>query len=139
MLAFFDTSVHIALLRGDLVPDTILAQVEGGPVRMSPVVASELSRGARGRATRAVEELIKKLVPIEPQSWRQCWLVAGRIVRVVFPDHEDVGLARVQNDVLLALTARHTGATLVTYDDHFRALQKHVPFQLVMPSAGQIA
>ena len=100
---------------------------------MSPVVASELLRGSKGRATRAVEKLIAKLVPIEPPSWRHCWLEAGRVVRSVFPDYEEIGLARLQNDVLLALTARHTGAALVTQDAHFSVLQKFTKFALIMP------
>jgi predicted nucleic acid-binding protein len=44
----------------------------------------------------------------------------------VFPDHETIGLARLQNDLLLALTARHTGSLLVTSDAHFAALQRRV-------------
>ncbi|MBI4702182.1 MAG: PIN domain-containing protein [Deltaproteobacteria bacterium] len=131
MIAFFDTSVHVALLRGSLATDVVLDRVSGGPVRLSPVVASELLRGAVGPAARAVERLVATLVPIEPPSWRRCWLEAGRLLPVVFPDHEPVGLARLQNDMLLALTARHTGAVLVAHDDHFATLGRHVPFRLL--------
>jgi len=46
----------------------------------------------------------------------------------VFRDHEAIGLARLQNDLLIALTARHTGTLLVTSDRHFTALRRHVPF-----------
>jgi len=42
-------------------------------------------------------------------------------------DHEDVGLDRLQNDVLLALTARSTGSLLLTRDRHFQTLRRHVP------------
>jgi predicted nucleic acid-binding protein len=132
MTAFFDTSVHVALLRGQLSTEAVLATVQGGPVRLSPVVASELLRGTRGRAARAVEKLVDRLLPIEPPSWRRCWLDAGRVLPEVFADHEEVGLARLQNDVLLALTARYTGTTLVTMDAHFSTLRQHVPFTVVL-------
>ena len=87
-------------------------------------------RGATGRASRAVEELIKRLNPIEPPSWRRCWIEAGRLLPKVFPDHERIGLARLQNDALLALTARHTGTLFLTRDAHFESFRSHVPFAL---------
>lgn len=129
MIAFFDTSVHIDILRGDLRVADVLERVQGGPVRLSPVVASELLlRIASGKAARAIERLASSLVPIEPPSWRNAWLEAGRILPKTFASYEHIGLARLQNDVLLALTARHTGAVLVSKDAHFRAIQRHVPF-----------
>lgn len=132
MIAFFDTSVHIDILRGDLRVADVLERVQGGPIRLSPVVASELLRGASGKATRAVEQLASSLVAIEPPSWRNAWLEAGRILPRAFASHEHVGLARLQNDVLLALTARHTGAVLVSKDTHFRAIQRHLRFSAVL-------
>lgn len=134
MIVFFDTNVHVDLLRGRLSLDSLLAKVGGGPIRMSPVVASELLRGARGQAARAVEKLVARLLPIEPPSWRRCWLDSGRIVRALYDDFEEIGLARLQNDVLLALTAHHTGAALVTQDRHFAALQQRADFVLVPPT-----
>jgi len=130
MIAFFDTSVHVALLRGTLSPDAVLREIGHTPVRLSPVVASELLRGVSGRAARSVARLVSRLVPLEPPSWRRCWIEAGRLLPRIFPNHEELGLARVQNDTLLALTARYTGALLVTRDAHFTTLRRHVPFAL---------
>jgi predicted nucleic acid-binding protein len=135
MIAFFDTSVHIDLLSRRLPLEEAMEAVGGGPVRLSPVVACELLRGARGPAVPRVEELVRRLVAVEPPSWRRCWIDAGRLLPKVFPHHEEVGLARLQNDVLLALTARHTGTLFLTRDAHFEALRAHVPFALrVVPS-----
>ena len=130
MIAFFDTSVHIAVLRSDLDLGEALRAVDCAPVRLSPVVASELLRGARGRSLRPVAQLVRQLVAIEPPSWRQCWLDAGRLLPRLFADHESIGLARLQNDLLIALTARHTGAALLSRDGHFRTIRRHVPFHL---------
>jgi len=132
MIGFFDTSVHVALLRGELTVDGVLDRARVGPIRLSPIVASELLRGARGRAAGAVERLIDTLVPLEPPGWGARWLETGRLLARLFPDHEKVGLARLQNDVLIALTARHTGSLLVTLDRHFAALRRVVPFGLVI-------
>jgi predicted nucleic acid-binding protein len=132
MIGFFDTSIHVAILRDEVTLDAVLEHAPIGPIRLSPVVASELLRGSKGHARRAVERLVAQLVPLEPPSWRARLFEAGRLMPVVFPDHEEVGLARLQNDLLIALTARHTGALLVTRDAHFATLREHVPFKLVV-------
>jgi predicted nucleic acid-binding protein len=133
MIAFFDTSVHIDLLRGELLVGEVLSHVRGGPVRLSPIVAGELLRGAsRTRAMRSVKRLVSSLVSIEPPSWRHAWLEAGQLLPRIFRSHEAVGLARLQNDVLLALTARHTGAVLVSRDAHFEELQRRLRFRVLV-------
>ena len=128
MLAFFDTSVHIDLLQGTRSLSDVLDAAGNPPVRLSPVVASELLRGVSSHGARSVLRLVRGLVPVEPPSWRACWLETGRLLPRVFPAHEAIGLARLQNDLLLALTARHTGSLFVTGDTHFAALQRHVRF-----------
>ena len=135
MIAFFDTSIHVDVLSRRLPLDDAMRAVGGGPVRLSPVVASELLRGASGSALLRVEELVKRLVALEPPSWRRCWVEAGRLVPKVYPHHENVGLARLQNDALLALSARYTGTLFLTRDTHFETLRSHVPFALRLLSA----
>jgi len=136
MLAFFDTSVHIDVLRGTRSLADVLDASGNPTVRLSPVVASELLRGVAGRGARSVLRLVRGLVPLEPPSWRSCWIEAGRLLPRVFPHHEAIGLARLQNDLLLALTARHTGTVFVTSDPHFAALRRHVPFAVKILAAS---
>ena len=130
MIAFFDTSIHIPLLSGTLPLETALQEISLLPVRLSPVVASELLRGVTDNGRRKVETLVRQLLSIDPPSWQRCWYDAGRLLPKIFPDHEEVGLARLQNDCLLALTARYTGAVFLTADGHFDTIQRYVPFQL---------
>lgn len=130
MIAFFDSNIHIDLLLGRLALDNILQEIGNLPVRFSPVVASELLRGVSGQAGRSVEKLIDQLFPVEPPSWRQCWYETGRLLPRIFPNHEDIGLARLQNDLLLALTSRHTGALFVTTDAHFHTIRRFIPFRM---------
>lgn len=138
MIAFFDTNVHIDILSGNLALDVALQAVGGGPIRLSPVVASELLRGARGRAVSQVETLVEHLRPIEPPSWRRCWIDAGRLLPKAFRRHETIGLSQLQNDVLLALTARHTGALLLTRDRHFATLRRYLPFAWKLLAAREM-
>lgn len=132
MVAFFDSNVHIRLLLGTLSLRSALSAVDDRAIRLSPIVSSELLRGTRGRARRSVEHLIRRLIPLEPPSWRRCWLEAGRLLPKIFPDHEEIGISRLQNDCLLALTSRHTGALLLTSDAHFQTIAREIPFRLRM-------
>jgi predicted nucleic acid-binding protein len=66
MIAFFDSNVHIRLLLGALSLESIVEEIGSMPVRLSPVVASELLRGVSGQAQRSVEKLINQLLPVEP-------------------------------------------------------------------------
>ena len=97
---------------------------------LSPIVASELLRGVSGRGRRRIEKLVSRLLPLDPPSWRRCWYGTGGLLPKIFPDHDAIGLARLQNDCLLAFTARYTGALFVAADRHFEAIRRHVPFHL---------
>ena len=140
MIALLDTSVHVDLLRGARDLGEVLQAAGHRTIRLSPVVASELLRGVSGRGARSVLRLVRGLVSVEPPSWRRCWIDAGRLLPRLFSDHEAIGLARLQNDLLIALTARHTGALVVTSDAHFAALRRQVAFALqILPAARQMA
>ena len=132
MIAFFDTNVHISLFTGAVSFDRLVQRIGNLPVRLSPVVASELLRGVSSQSRGVVERLVRQLVSLEPPSWRQSWYDAGRLLPRIFSHHEEVGLSRLQNDMLLALTARHTGALFVTTDGHFDTLRRLLPFRLQM-------
>ncbi len=38
----------------------------------------------------------------------------------------------IQNDVLLSLTARHTGTIIITQDKDFEKIQKFIEFKLIL-------
>lgn len=63
-------------------------------------------------AARSVNKLAGQLLRIGPPSSERTWTTAGQLLPERFPDYEYEGQAKLQNDVLLHLTARGHGARL---------------------------
>jgi predicted nucleic acid-binding protein len=84
-------------------------------VRLSSVVLAELRRGALRKSESTLIEVLEKnhrlLTPSEAN-----WLESGRILAKMRLDHgfTPEKLRELHFDVLIALTARSHGATLVT-------------------------
>jgi len=104
-------------------------------VRHSAVVLFELRRGAR---TREAERLVDALFRFARALWEPTatdWWEAGRLVRVV-GDARGWDRAKrrdFQNDVLIGLTARRHGATVVTANrTDFELLAREVPLSLLL-------
>src|SRR5262245_10745206 len=114
--AILDTSIYVghweAGLYGDVLDDVRKAFV----VRQSSVVLSELRRGARTREARRLVDALHRLARIQWAPTAADWWEAGRLIRDIGNDQDwDRSKRRdFQNDVLIALTARHHGATVVT-------------------------
>jgi len=129
--AVIDTSVYVETLRSGRFRDALLAL----PflVRVSAVVVAELARGARSRqATRFVESLSRGFPPVAPTD--QDWLRSGRLVRMLADRHgyEINKVREIHFDVLIALTARRLGATLITCNaGDFQAIREVLPFKLI--------
>ena len=62
MIAFFDTNVDIDLLTGKFSLDAVLREIGSLPVRLSPVVASELLRGVSASSTVSTVSDLPKLI-----------------------------------------------------------------------------
>jgi predicted nucleic acid-binding protein len=108
-----DTGVLIDLYRA---PERAGEVAERGWVfRISAVVQSELRRGAENRrALRFVDDVARSARPIPPTAsqWLRCgehlaWLRRER-------DFDARGMRAIQNDLLIALTARDLGLPVVT-------------------------
>lgn len=129
--AILDTSVYIDNLRsGRFKEEIINLQFV---VRCSAVVLAELSRGARSREMKKfVEALAKNLHVIAPNERE--WIESGRIVnRIAASKGYDVHKTReIHFDVLIALTARRIGATVITCNaDDFTIVRHFSNFKLV--------
>jgi predicted nucleic acid-binding protein len=114
--AILDTNVYIGHWERGLYDETLARVRQAFIVRHSSVVLSELRRGARTKAAQTVvANLMERATVVwAPQS--SDWWEAGKLIREL-GDARDWDRSKrrdFQNDVLIALTARRHGATVVT-------------------------
>ena len=117
-LAILDTNIYIGHWERGLYGDLLDSVRKAYIVRHSAVVLSELRRGAR---TRDANRLVEALYQLARVCWEPTvsdWWEAGRLVRKIGDEKDwDTNKRRdFQNDVLIALTARRHGATVITAD-----------------------
>lgn len=133
-----DTNVFIDYLRAELHADWIFGGVSNIIRFLSSVVLMELRIGAdtarRQRAVDRVQAAFPTSRLIAP--WPPLFDHAGRLFRTLHGDGSglDDRLGPV-NDLLIALTARQIGATVLTSNvDEFRQIARHLPgLRIVAP------
>lgn len=116
--AILDTTVYIGHWERGLYDDALATVQQAFVVRHSSVVLSELRRGAR---TQEAQKLVNTLYRLAATQWEPSpaeWWEAGRLIRKIGDAQQwDRNKRRdLQNDALIALTARRHGATIVTAD-----------------------
>jgi predicted nucleic acid-binding protein len=133
-LAILDTNVYIGHWERELYGNTLASVRASFIVRQSSVVLSELRRGARAReAIRAVEGLWRQAVT----AWAPTaddWWAAGKLVQTIGAEEgwDRAKRRAFQNDMLIALTARRHGATVVTADvSDFALLQRRLHLKIL--------
>ena len=114
--AILDTNIYVDHWERGLFQETLENLRRAYIIRHSAVVLSELRRGAR---TREAQRLVAELYELARLRWEPSaadWWEAGRLVRII-GDQQNWNINKrreFQNDALIALTARHHGATIVT-------------------------
>jgi len=126
----FDSSVLIDQVRTNRYLDRML-RIEA-VVRNSSVVLAELWRGASTAEERKfLQELADSHLILTPT--RNHWLESGEILAKM-RDHKGLELSKLRDlhfDVLIALTARAHGATLITSNrTDFELIRRYRDFQL---------
>ena len=133
----FDTSVYITAIRGGLDSPAFLTLQERLPrTHLASVVSAELRAGATSEgARRAVHEFthwahrVGRIVTPNASDWERAGDILGRI-RVKEPKLRS-RLPSLWNDLLIALSARQIGATVVTSNAlDFELLRRYVRFDL---------
>ncbi len=128
--AVLDTSVYIENFRTGRFTLRIL-QAMFIP-RCSSVVLHELIRGAtRDLEQRFVQDLARRCRTLTPTG--QHWLEAGELLRAIRKrEHFDnTKLRELAFDILIALSARSIGATVITCNHaDFQAIRRHLPFHV---------
>jgi predicted nucleic acid-binding protein len=134
--AVCDTSVYIPFInQGTAHP--VFSDDSARPVLyMSAVVLSELYAGAHdSQSLKLLDKLyltfhnVGRLIAPDERDWRQ----AGGIIAKLGKKYgfEAKYLARIQNDILIACSARKLGAFVVTHNEKdFRRIQEFMDFRI---------
>lgn len=129
--ALLDTAIYIENFRSGRFTFRLLQS--SFIIRCSSVVLHELLRGARTATERKfVFELSRQCQVLTPTE--QQWLKAADILnRLRRREHyEAVKVRELAFDVLIALSARSIGASVITTNHaDFQAIQREVPFHLL--------
>ena len=129
-LIIFDTSVLVDHLRTGRYEEKI--DSVSGIVRTSSVVLAELWRGASTSHEHKFLEALARNHPILTPTEKN-WLESGQILGKIYA-RKRFGAGRLRDlhfDVLIALTARSHGATLITSNkDDFELISSYRKVQL---------
>ena len=128
MKAFFDTNVYInSFFKKKLSREKFAQFFSIYEIFICPVVKHELLLGTIQPDTRKELEAFFDTCPSLPAPGIQLWSETTKFMKKLnWRDNHQ------QNDLLIALTARETESTLITYDRHFERIQKEVDFELVL-------
>lgn len=132
--AILDTSIYIGHWERGLYAEVLAVVQRAFVVRHSSVVLSELRRGARTREARRLVNSLQRLARIQWAPTAADWWEAGRLIRDI---GDDQGWDRTkrrdfQSDALIALTAHHHGATVVTANHRdFELLARALPVPIL--------
>jgi predicted nucleic acid-binding protein len=131
----FDTSLYIAALRtGNEAVLNVRRVAVDSPLWLSAVVLEELYAGAGERERRVIERLerdfdrVKRLLVPSLSDWTNTGRVLARLASKY--NYERIGLGRLTNDALIAMSAARVGIRVLTANERdFRRLAEIRPFQ----------
>jgi predicted nucleic acid-binding protein len=131
--AVLDTNVYIDHWEHGAHSDDLARVRQSLIVRHSAVVLSELRRGAHSAKARRMVESLRRIAGVVWTPTSVDWWRAGEIVAKIGNRHgwQAAKKRDFQNDALIALTARHHGAVVVTSNvDDFELLAREVSLRL---------
>jgi len=129
-IVIFDSSILINNQRTARYSERIANQP--GRIRNSSVVLAELWRGVTQPAERLFVGALEKSRPVLTPT-ESNWLESGQLLAKIMKDKgfEPDKLRDLHFDVLIALTARSSGARLITSNrDDFELIRAYKDFQL---------
>jgi predicted nucleic acid-binding protein len=130
----FDTSVYISALRVASDAFSVRRLGTDSPLWLSTVVLEELYAGVSDVDRDLIETLekdfdrIKRILVPNLGDWTQTGKVLSRLAAK--HHYEQIGLARLTNDALIAMSAGRMGITVITANERdFRRLAEFRSFQ----------
>jgi predicted nucleic acid-binding protein len=138
-----DSSIYIQALRAG--EEGILASTRlalRGPLWLSAVVLEELYAGVNMNQRHVVERLerdfgsVRRILVPNLNDWTQAGKVLARLGAEF--GYEQIGLARLTNDALIAMSAARQGITVITGNERdFARLARFRPFLWEVLSARE--
>jgi predicted nucleic acid-binding protein len=129
-IIIFDTSVFIDHLRA--AKHTARISAVSGLIRNSAIVLSELLRGATKAGELAFIKSLSKNHPIMTPTEKN-WIESGEVLGKIYRD-KGFGPEKLRDlhfDVLIALSARNSSATIITSNrGDFELIKKYREFAL---------
>lgn len=140
--ALIDTNIYVDWINDGLYEDVLFRR--DGVTYLSGIVVMELYAGAFAERER---RLIRRLVSTFARPGRivipaeALYEDAGHVLRNLQASEDyDLSVTRgLSNDVLIALSARAIGATVITQNErHFAAIRRIRPFRLAVAGQNQV-
>lgn len=134
--AILDTSIYIPFINKGVAYPPIDLKLGESMLYMSTVVIEELYAGASDRfSIRLLDRLYKtfwdlgRLIVPDGNDWQRTGKVIAKLAQKY--GFEKRFLSKIQNDVLIALSARQVGAILVTHNTRdFLRIKEFVDFKV---------
>jgi predicted nucleic acid-binding protein len=134
--AICDTSVYIPFINRGITHPVFSDESVRPVLYMSAVVLSELYAGAHNiHSIKLLDKLyqtfhnVARLITPDERDWQKTGGIIARLRRK--HGFETKYLARIQNDILIACSARKFGAFVVTHNDKdFRRIQEFTDFRI---------
>lgn len=131
-LLLIDTNVIIRRLRGMIDESIWQVYLSGRAPVISPVTFHELRRGIRPGSPWE-SEIDRVPAPLVDPPSEEDWITAGDLIRIHFwKMRKGLELARLQNDALIALTAKRLNAELWSQDGDMRVLCDQLGVRLLV-------
>lgn len=130
-IVILDTSIFIDHLRTNKYKEELYNL--HGVIRNSSVVLSELMRGATKKEEVKFVNTLARNHPLFTPTEKN-WLESGKILSKI---NQDKGfspekLRELHFDLLIALTARNYGATIISSDKDFQLIKSYKSFDLIL-------
>jgi len=131
-----DTSVYIPFINRGIAHPALSDESATPVLYMSAVVLSELYAGAHdGQSIKLLDKLyhtfqsVGRLIVPDHRDWRQAGIIIPRLRKK--HGFESRYLSHIQNDILIACSARKIGAFVATQNERdFQRIKEFIDFRL---------
>ena len=135
--AILDTSIYIPFINDGIVHPILKIDIEKPVIYLSAVVIAELYAGAfDNQSIKLLDKLCKAFYDtqriVTPSA--NDWQTTGKVIAKLGGKHgfENIFLSKIQNDVLIALSAKQIGAFVITNNTKdFLRVKEFVNFNLI--------